>query len=112
MKPNKLTLPLLTGVLLASLSIGTHASTVSHTDDGRGVNQWTEFNKFKASKTRTQVQEELRQAHYQGVHFPKEYQDPAQTTAGDGLSRAQIRNEYSAGTGTSLRKPGDIYYGD
>lgn len=112
MKTNKFTLALLTGTLLASLGFGAHAGQVSRTDDGLGVNQWTEYSNFKSSKTRAQVREELRQAHDQNTHFLKEYQDPAQATSNDnGQPRAQNRGGHSTVTGTGLRKPGDIYYG-
>lgn len=111
MKRNKLTLALITGTLLASIGIGAHAGEVSRTDNGRGVNQWTEYSNFKSAKTRAQIREELRQAHDQNAHWPKEYQDPAQTTVTNGHSHAQNRGAHSSVTGTGLRKPGDIYYG-
>lgn len=111
MKPNTLTLALLTGTLLASLGSGAHAGAVSRTDDALGVNQWTEYSNFKSAKTRAQVREELRQAHNQNAHWPKEYQDAAQATGNDGQPRVQNGGEQSTVTGTGLRKPGDIYYG-
>ena len=111
MKPNKLTLALLTGTLIASLGMSAHAGEVSRTDNGRGVNQWTDSSNFKSTKTRTQVQDELRQAQNQGMTRVTEYQDPAQATANDGHMRAKTRSEHSAATRTGVRKPGDLYYG-
>ena len=112
MKPNKLTLALLTGTLIASLGMSAHAGEVSRTDNGRGVNQWTDSINFKSTKTRTQVQDELRQAQNQGMTWATGYQDPAQVTANDGhTTRVQTRTEYSAATATGVRNPGDLYYG-
>ena len=112
MKPTKLTFALLTGTLIASLGMSAHAGELSSTDNGRGVNQWTDSSNFKSTKTRTQVQEELRQAHNQGMTWGMEYQDSAQATANDGhTTRAQTRTEHSAATATGVRNPGDLYYG-
>ena len=112
MKPNKLTLALLTSTLIASFGISAHAGNVSRTDNGRGVNQWTDSSNFKSTKTRTRVQDELRQAQNQGMTWVTEYQDPPQATANDGhTTRAQTRTEHSAATATGVRNPGDLYYG-
>lgn len=111
MKPNKLTLALLTGTLIASLGMSAHAGEVSRTDNGRGVNQWTDSSNFKSTRTRAEVQEELRQAYNQGANWSTEYQDPAQAAANNGHTRAQTRSEHSAATSTGVRKPGDLYYG-
>ena len=112
MKPTKLTLALLAGTLIASLGMSAHAGEVSRTDNGRGVNQWTDSSNFKSTKTRTQVQDELRQAQNQRMTRVTEYQDPAQTTANDGhATRAQTRTEHSAATASGVRNPGDLYYG-
>lgn len=109
MKSNKLSIAIVTGLLLAAVGTGAFADDKT---TGEGGTNWQDH--ITSSKTRAQVVAELKDARAQGQLLKDgsfEYAYPRVVGMGNSRDRAQVRADAATANTASRSSHNNIYFG-
>jgi len=96
---------------MAAMTSGAFAAELTNVQSARAVNQWQDIIGIASTKTRAEVQHELKQAGSSPVRAQQEYVDFARQPASDVTTRAEVKSKIMQSSANTMLQPSDVYYG-
>lgn len=96
---------------MAAMMSGAFAAELTNVQSARAVNQWQDMTGIALTKTRAEVQSELKQAGLSPVRAQQEHVDFTKQPASNVTTRAEVKSEIMQSSVNTILQPGDVYYG-